>query len=213
MDVSIMTVLLLAATSWNFQLSPEEQAVRILDYGAKQPPTVIRVNTVGRYAAVLTRGGTMEGSPVDSPILFEHFSFGWQALEYLNFHCRLDLHITNAQDRAKLMRGMPAMQHESACGDSHDVTHDVGPSADVEAVRKLSGGPLVPSVAVSGNWAMGTWYGAGGGDQLYRRRDGEWRFVHAVGGEMGIDQMRRYHIPRSAWCAFGIHGANCHSSK
>lgn len=153
MNFSLVTMLLLAVTSWNFQLSPEEQAVRILDYGAKQPPTVIRVNTVGRYAAVLTRGGTMEGSADNVPILFERFSFGWQALESLDFRCRLDVHIMNARDRATLMRGMPAMQTESACGDSHDLTHDVGPPAYIEAVRQQIDGPLVPAVAVSGNWA------------------------------------------------------------
>jgi hypothetical protein len=41
-------------------------------------------------------------------------------------------------------------------------------------VRRLMRGPLVPAVVVSGSWAIGEWYGAGGGETLFRRRDGRW---------------------------------------
>jgi hypothetical protein len=40
---------------------------------------------------------------------------------------------------------------------------DAGPRSEVEAVRKLMPGPLVPYVVVYGSWAMGEWHGAGVG--------------------------------------------------
>ncbi len=209
MNVILMTVLLLAATFLNFQLSPREQAVQIVGFGVKPAPVVVRVNTVGRYATVLTRGGMMEGSAVHAPILFEHFSFGWQALDLLDESCELGVRGLTYRDQAALMLGMPdSMENEFPCA----VSPDWGTSADIEAVRKLMRGPLVPFVAVAGDWAMGNWYGAGGGQDLFARRYGEWRFIAGGGGAMGVDEMREYHVPESAWCLFGISGAtNCPS--
>jgi hypothetical protein len=70
-------------------------------------------------------------------------------------------------------------------------------------------GPLIPYVVVSSDWAMGEWYGAGGGEALYRKRQGNWRVVEDGGGAMGVDYMRKYGVPRSDWCKFGIFDANC----
>lgn len=106
----------------------------------------------------------------------------------------------------RLMAAMPAPPHDSRC---HGLPKDEGPAAAVEAVRSLMRGPLVPNVIVSGDWAMGGWYGGGGGESLYHRRDGRWRLVSGGGGAMGVSEMRRYGVPESVWCKFGIYDAKC----
>jgi hypothetical protein len=101
---------------------------------------------------------------------------------------------------------MPKLQDDRPCV---GYSKDFGPQAEVEAVRRLMRGPLVPYVAVSDGWAMGDWYGAGGGETLYQLRNGVWVIVAGGGGAMGISEMRQYHVPEAAWCAFGIYGATC----
>jgi len=48
--------------------------------------TITRTNIVGRYATVRVRGALIAGEPADdAAILLEHFSFGWQPIESLDF--------------------------------------------------------------------------------------------------------------------------------
>lgn len=56
---------------------------------------------------------------------------------------------------------------------------------------------------------MGEWYGGGGGESLYRKRDGRWQLVEDGGGAMGVDYMRKFDVPQSDWCEFGIFDAKC----
>lgn len=187
-----------------FFATPQQAAL----HAVGSPPVkaiVRRVNIAGPYAVVLTSGGIMEGAPVRVPILVKHFSIGWQAVAVLNFRCRLETQIASAAVRRTLISAMPAMQGDSACGGE---SRDTGPAADVVAVRRLMGGPLVPSVIVSGNWALGEWYGAGGGETLFHRVGKAWRFVAGGGGAMGVSEMKKYGVPRSACSAFGV----CRSS-
>ncbi len=187
--------------------TPQRAAVRIVSFGLKTPATVKHTNVIGRYAVVLTSGGMMEGSNVTAPILVEHFSFGWQPIDLLNFRCSLGSHDLTPRVDALLMRGMPKPQDDRPC---RGVLTDSGPRPDVEAVRRLMRGPLVPAVVVSGNWAIGEWYGAGGGETLFRRRDGRWSRTTGGGGAMGVQEMREYGVPRADWCSFGIYDAKCH---
>ena len=76
-------------------------------------------------------------------------------------------------------------------------------------VRRSMPGPLVPYVVVSGRWALGEWYGTGGGQSLYRLHANGWRVVASGGGAMGVSEMRAYGVPRSAWCKFGIYDVKC----
>jgi hypothetical protein len=186
--------------------TPQRAAVQAVSFGLKAPATVRRTNLAGRYATVLISGGKMEGANVTAPILVEHFSFGWQPIDLLNFRCRLDSHDFTPAVKALLMRGMPKPQDDRPC---RGMLADSGPRPDVEAVRRLMRGPLVPSVVVSGNWAIGQWYGAGGGETLYRRRDGRWTHVAGGGGAMGVEEMREYRVPLEDWCKFGIYNARC----
>jgi len=148
----------------------------------------------------------MEGSLVTAAVLVKRFSFGWQALDLLNFRCRLESHELSKDVEARLMHGMPQPQDDRPC---RGLPHDVGPEADVEAVRRLMRRPFVPYVAASGEWAMGGWYGAGGGESLYEKRGGRWQLVESGGGAMNVDYMRKYGVPQSDWCEFGIVDATC----
>lgn len=188
-----------------FSATPQQAALHAV--GAPAAKAVVkRVNIAGPYAAVLTSGGVMEGAPVNDPILVKRFSNGWQPLAVLNFRCRLDTQVASVAIRRKLMAAMPKMGNDDACrGESRDA----GPAADIAAVRGLMGGPLVPSVVISGNWALGDWYGAGGGETLFHRVGRDWRLVAGGGGAMGVDVMKEHGVPRSAWCAFGIYDARC----
>ena len=200
-----MHAFILAAALQSFAPTPQAAAVTAV-YGVRISPTVARMNVVGRYAAVLPADAMMDGSPVNAPILVERYSFGWQALEVLNFRCRLDSHNFGARINRLLMQGMPAPKDDRPC---RGLASDSGPQADVEAVRKLMRGPLVPWVAIARDWAMGEWYGAGGGQTLFRKRGGAWTFVAGGGGAMGVNEMRQYGVPRSIWCALGIYDAKC----
>ena len=188
--------------------SPERAALSVMYSNSKTAPIVRRVNIVGPYAAVLTSGGLMESSPVREAILVERFSFGWQALEILNASCRLRDHALGKQTEHRLMLGMPIPSDNGLrmCSGRKDA----GPPDDIEKVRRLVDGPLVPSVIVSDGWAVAEWYGAGGGMSLWSKHNGEWRLVQGGGGAMGVSEMRRYGVPESDWCKFGIAGAKCH---
>jgi hypothetical protein len=170
--------------------------------------TILRVNVAGSYATVLTRGFRIEGAPENAPILVEHFSFGWQALESLDFQCRLDAHRISDADKRRLMAGMPKPQNDRPCRPSGGDRHDEGAQADVDAIREQMNG-LVPSVTIVGNYAIGEWYGGGGGQQLYRHQAGRWVRMAGGGGAMGTDEMIAYHVPKSAWCKLGVYNAKC----
>jgi hypothetical protein len=204
----VFIALLAALALGSYAATPEAAAIHAIYVDSSKPPVVQRTNVTGRYATVLLSGAMMEGSAVTAPILVEHFSFGWQALDVLNYRCRLKSHALGTRVDALLMRGMPRPQDQRVCGKS-DGFQDAGPQVEVEAVRRLMRGALVPSVAVVGNWALGSWYGAGGGESLYQLRAGRWKFVGGGGGAMGVAEIRAYGVPKAAWCMLGIYDAKC----
>ena len=164
--------------------------------------TVLRVNVVGKYATVLTRGATMEGAPVKGSLLLEHFSFGWQALALLDY-CRFDKGFS-ARDRSMLLQGMPAPRGADDCvslGDS-------GPQRDIESVRLLMHG-LIPYVVVRGDYAVGEWYGSGGGQHFYRKGNGTWGRIGGSGGSMSASEVMALGVPAKDLCAFHVYDAHC----
>lgn len=202
----MLAILLAAVTLQAFSATPERAALQAV-YGLKQSPVVQRMNVAGSYAAVLISGGMMEGTQVSAPILVQHFSFGWQALEVLNFSCRLQSHGLGSQSEALLMRGMPEPKDERVCGEERDA----GPPPDVAAVRRLmQGQKLIPAVIVSRDWAIGEWYGAGGGQTLFQRQNGTWQLVAGVGGVMSYGYLRAHGVPYEDACKFDVHGFPCH---
>lgn len=191
-----------------YALTPAQAAKDVLHPAKGHSVVVRRINVVGRYATVVSRGGLMEGELTTEPILVERFSFGWQALEIVNFRCRLDGHAISEHDKAQLMRGMPTPIDDRPCT---GVTKDAGPTSDVDAVRRQLGWGLVPTVVVSGNFALGSWYGGGGGATLFKKLGGAWNRIGGGGGAMGIADIKKYGVPSSAWCPFGIYNAKCRS--
>ena len=107
---------------------------------------ITRTNIVGRYATVRLRGALIAGGSADhAAILLEHFSFGWQPIESLDFRGRLDGHAIPAANKVRLMDGMPAMKP----GQELD-SRDIGPVSDVESARLLSDQEVVPISGGSG---------------------------------------------------------------
>lgn len=201
-----MFVPMLAAAVLQAASTPQRAAIGAMYSDPKKPPVVRRVNVAGSYAAVLTSGGRIEGELVTVPILVERFSFGWQALDLLSLRCRLGSRELGQRVDVALTAGMPQPADDRPC---RGYRADAGPTADVEAVRRLMGGPLVPYVRVAGDWALGEWYGAGGGEALYRKNNGRWQLVENGGGALDVGYMRRYGVPQSAWCELGIFDAKC----
>lgn len=190
--------------------TPQRAVLNMVHAQPKRQAVVRRVNVVGSYAVVLTSGAMMESSPLSVAILVQHFPFGWQPLDALAFRCELHDHALGARTEELLMRGMPKIGDD---GDRYRMClgrRDGGPRNDVEAVRRLQDGPLVPAVVVSGDWAMGDWYGAGGGQTLWRKHEGRWRLAQGGGGALGVDEMRKHGVPHADWCKFRIVGAKCH---
>ena len=202
----MLSALIAAVLMRSYAPTPQQAALKIVSFDVKIPPVVRRTNVAGRFAAVLTSGGMMEGAPVTAPILLEHFSFGWQPLDLLNGTCSLSSYGLPRQTKVALMREMPKLQDDGPCS---GLLRDSGPASDVQNVRSLMRGPLIPGVAVSGNWALGEWYGAGGGQSLYHKRARRWTLVTDGGGAMGVEEMREYGVPRAAWCVFRLYNARC----
>jgi hypothetical protein len=106
------------------------------------------------------------------------------------------------------MLGMPKLDDDRPCK-RQGLLKDAGPRDDVEEVRRMMPGPLTPYVVASGDCAMGEWYGAGGGESLFHKRYGRWHLAESGGGAMGVDYMRKFGVPQSDWCKFGIFNAKC----
>jgi hypothetical protein len=70
-------------------------------------------------------------------------------------------------------------------------------------------GPLVPAVVVAGDFAVGEWYGGGGGQQLFEKRDGHWRFVRGGGGQLGVASLRSSGVPEKLMCGLRAVDAAC----
>lgn len=203
----LVLLLALVGLSPSYAATAQRAAIGAMYSDPKKPAVVVRVNVAGSYATVLTKGGRIEGALVASPILVEHFSFGWQPLALWESRCDLEDPALGKSVEEQLMRGMPGLRDDRPC--KGRFLEDAGTPSEVEAVRKLMPGPLVPYVVVYGSWAMGEWYGAGGGESLYHEREGRWQLVESGGGAMGVDYMRKYGVPRPAWCKFGIFDAKC----
>ncbi len=178
---------------------------------AAKPRDVVRVNVRGKFATVLFRGGYLEGAPPHAPILLEKFAFGWQPLESLDFRCRLDVHVSSPKDRRALMEAMPAPQPDKSANDCdpRDAGSGNGLISDQDAIRMQMQGPLVPYVAVARPYALADWYGAGGGQALFRWNAHGWRLIRSVGGALGADDMVQYGVPKQYWCALHVANAYC----
>ncbi len=168
---------------------------------------VFRTNVVGNLATVYVSGGRLDGTRVETAILVGRFSFGWQSLEVLDNGCLLPERGLSARTVALLMRGIPSIL--GACAYDDGPTADEGSAADVAAIRYRMRGPLVPYVIVSGPFAVGGWYGAGGGETFFKRSGSGWRRIGGSGGATSSEELRRMGVPNTAICAFRTYDAKC----
>jgi hypothetical protein len=202
--IALTLLLMMTPAPHAYDATPQAAALRVFG-GAGH---VARTNVVGRFATVLVPDGMMEGSRATAPLLLEHFSFGWQPIESLDFRCRLDGHVADFATRRALMAGMPTPRTETACGADRDAG-DVGPAADVATIRLLMTGPLVPTVRIAGDNALAEWYGAGGGQDLFRRQGQRWRFVTGGGGMIDAAYLRQLGVPSATACTLAVDDATC----
>ena len=174
---------------------------------ADRPATVIRSNVAGHYATVLLRDGIVEGSPLTEAVLVERFAFGGQPLTIVDTPCVFAKRDIGPEIVVRLTHGMPPVSKSGPC--ARDDRRDAGSTADVEAVRRLMIGPLVPWVSVSGAYAAGHWYGAGGGGQIFRRAANGWTPIGGSGGSTGFEDLRHIGVPARDACRLGFTSPAC----
>ncbi len=191
----------------NYGATPE--AAALTTFGAPQGTriVIVRSNVVGRFATVLMPAAIIAGSHASAPILFERFAFGWQALESLDFRCRLDGHGISPAAQVALIAGMPKPQDYPACGTGPN--GDAGPRDDIVTIRLRERRFLIPSVRVFGDYALADWYAGGGGEHLYQRAGRAWHLIAGRGGALGVDEMIALGVPRRAMCPLGVYDAHC----
>jgi hypothetical protein len=189
--------------------TPQAAALAPLRPQPGKTVTVQRVNLAGPYAAVLTSGVQWDDPvSVPPPVLVEHFSFGWQAVDFLESTCILEQHRLGAKIDAALNHGMSIPASRGKCT---GVQTDTGPRSDVEAVRQLiSGTNTVPYVRVAGDWAFLQWYhGPAAGTNLYHKVASGWTFVAGGGGAIDPATLHKLGVPQPDICAFGINDPKC----
>lgn len=190
-----------AATAAGYGPTPQ-RALLAAYRGAKPSPAILRINTVGTFAVVLARGAFPEQitHTATSAYLLERFSFGWQPLDVLLDGCLMDFRGISRADQRRLLAGMPPLRPDfDVC---NHVVHDVGPPADVAALRARMLGPMVPSVVISGSYAYAQEYGDGGGCGLFHRSGSRWTLLSVCKGSPDPVVLAR--IPTATLCALGL---------
>lgn len=203
----VLTLLLAATGPQPFASTPEGAALAAV-YAQTLPIRVVRVNRAGRFATVLLRNAFIEGNPENAAILVERFSNGWQALESLNFGCRLRDHRLGRTSEAILLRGMPVPKDEDTCGSGRGST-DSGPQVDIETLRRMKQEPFLAAVIVRGDYAIYDWYGAGGGQAVFHRTNSSWHLLLGGGGAPDSQLLLEKGVPAAYLCPFGISDATC----
>jgi hypothetical protein len=188
---------LVTAMAAAFAATPQRAALDV--FGPRA--TVTRTNIAGPYAIVFTSGGSIEEQPDHTPLLLKHFSFGWQPLHFVDALCDLEGDAISPVERKRLRVGVVDRPRREKCSGQG---RDIGSAADVEAIRRLSDGPLTPYVAVSGDYGFLSWYGAGGGEDLFKRNGRAWKLIVGGGGAFTQAEARSYGVPTSAARVFGL---------
>jgi hypothetical protein len=178
-----------------------QRALLAVYHEAKPAPAILRVNTVGRFAIVVARGGYVDSlthSPT-SAYLLERFSFGWQPLDVVLDDCLLGFRGIAAADQRRLLAGMHVPSFADVC---NRVRRDAGPAADIAVLRARMNGPMVPSVVISGQYAYAEEYGDGGSCGLFRRAGSGWTLLSGCKGSPDPTVLAK--IPSSTLCALGL---------
>ena len=131
-------------------------------------------------------------------ILLQRFPFGWQMIKLGNpkvLPCELKARGADATAVAFFASNIGLGRDSSEYCGSPD--RDQGPESDVIAVRSLmSPHQLTPSVRVIDNYAVGSWYGWGGGEAIFAKRGGTWKRIGGGGGAFDANDLTStYGVP------------------
>jgi hypothetical protein len=148
----------------------------------------VRAVAVREPFAVVNYDAPIEGQRATGQALFRHYGFGWQmvALAIGSFR-RCDL-LANGVPRAFVaslsVNAMgPPRFRQPPCAPPQAFVAAVSP--DEEAIRSLNQDSYTvayPKAVIENDWALLSWYGAGGGTSVWRKQKGHWRLLTGGGG-------------------------------
>jgi len=179
-----------------------------VEYRLSFAPDVVRTNVVGNLAVVQFSGTSYwTPPPPGNPrlrILLQRFSFGWQAIDEIprpGYPDQVD-DLCGFRARGippgvvdRLLKGMPRGDTTTPC--PKGISGDVGPPAEVDAVRKkMAGTGFIPWVIVDGNYANVEQFALNG--VTMGKLDGDW--VELSFATIGRDGMKRGGIPTAVAC-------------
>jgi hypothetical protein len=155
------------------------------------------------YAVLQFTHAEIEGQVASGQILVKRFAFGWQAIDLSSAStltaCSVRAHYLPAADFARLRSVLSASTVDCPTGDDTD-QRDVGPAADVSAVRALMVGAaeIIPFVRVVKNYAFLEWVGNGGGENFYKKTVSGWKkFAGGGGAYQSYELHQHYGVPLS----------------
>jgi hypothetical protein len=198
----MITALLLAATVAAPQ-TPQAGALAFLQPTAGVHAIVRIAAQTPNYAVLQFSHAEIEGQVAAGQILVKRFPFGWQAIDLSSgpslTMCSVRAYGLPAVDFARLRSTLSTSTAGCPTGIDAD-QRDVGPSADVSAVRALMvmGGrsEIVPYVRIIENYAYVPWYGNGGGENFYKKTAGKWKLLVGGGGAYESGELHsRYGVP------------------
>lgn len=148
----------------------------------------------------------IEGARTKRDMLLQRYPFGWQMIELGGPK------LVPCQLKARGADGAAVAFFAGSVGLGKDASEycsapsrDVGASADVAAIRnaillrvlpKIHA--MIPSVHVVDGYAVGAWYGAGGGEMIFAKRNGVWKQIGGGGGAYGPDDLTKLGVPSAA---------------
>ncbi len=167
----IATLILAAAISG--PRTPQAAALLFLQPGVTHSrPSVRVIAATAHFAVVRFSGAVIESTKASGYLTAQKFSFGWQPII---------LSIGNKP---------PAIPGNAG-------SSDIGPAADVEAVRAQAAGmaEIIPFVRVIDGYAFMEWWGWGGGENFYKKTANGWKKFAGGGGAANIGDLTAKGVP------------------
>jgi hypothetical protein len=155
------------------------------------------------YAVVSFRNGQIEGSIDDGQLLLQKFPFGWQVID-------LSIHRFTTQDMAShgiAAAAAQALLHGLVPGKAQAGWElgDYGPAADVDDISRTmvdSPGEAIGAVKVYSGYAVLLWFGRGGGERVFAKRNGGWVPITGGGGCLDTAGFVHYGVSAEAAARF-----------
>jgi hypothetical protein len=169
-----MTAALLLMATITGPQTPQAGALAFLQPAVTHSHPQIRVVArTPNCALIRFSGGIIESSVSSGYITVKKFSFGWQPID-------LDLQTGSSRLQA-------------SC-----TVRDIGADSDVQAVRAQMPlrGEIIPFVRVIRGYAMGEWWGNGGGQSFFKKTANGWKMFAGGGGAYQPNELNKlYGVP------------------